>query len=53
MNNLNRFSKIASVLGTVEKYLPSTPRRGYLGVSWWWRSIRIPEIAAGDRNPCI
>lgn len=38
---------VVSVPGTVEQYLsPSTgPNGDYKGVSWWWRTIRIPENA--------
>ena len=36
-----------SVPGTVEEYLsPGTgPAGDYQGVSWWWRTLRIPENA--------
>ena len=37
----------ASVPGTVEEYLHpgNGPAGDYKGVSWWWRTIRIPENA--------
>jgi hypothetical protein len=36
-----------SVPGTVEEYLSAGhgPADDYKGVSWWWRTIRIPETA--------
>ena len=40
----------ASVPGTVEQYLPPPEKgHGHLGVSWWWRTVKIPESAAGRR----
>lgn len=39
-----------SVPGTVEEYAPP-PAQGHAleGVSWWWRTMRIPEHSAGQR----
>jgi beta-galactosidase len=39
-----------AVPGTVEGYLPPPKSgHGYLGVSWWWRTVKIPENIAGRR----
>src|SRR5581483_10204913 len=42
-----------SVQGTVEEYLQNTPGPdgAMPGVSWWYRTIRIPDAPSDSRSP--